>query len=104
VEPVLLSKTLEETTKFNVSQYKKITKLKGDCGELLKKYEDFYPKDELSRHKHDFVLREEEDSVKDYVAEFLLFLEEGTRFLIITGEGGIGKTRLCIELVPPQPI
>ena len=57
---------------------------------------DFYG-EEMERHKHDFVFRNEGGEIRDRVKEIESWIKSPRNFLLLSGEGGIGKSRCCIE-------
>jgi tetratricopeptide (TPR) repeat protein len=80
-----------------------LTKIAQKRAKCLLTYPEYYG-EEMERHKHRFILRREEGEEKDIVKEILEWIEGEQNFLILAGEGGIGKSRACIEAAKKRKV
>ena len=65
---------------------------------VLVGYDKYFTEDEVEKFNRPYVNRIEKDKERDAIGEVKEFLESSHQVLIISGESGVGKTRLAIEV------
>lgn len=61
-------------------------------------YDKYFTEEEVEKFNRPYVNRIEKDKERDAIGEVKEFLESSHQVLIISGESGVGKTRLAIEV------